>query len=140
MLLNRLQEQGIRLTRQRRIVCEVLEEAAGHLDAAQILEQARQRDERIDRATVYRIIDLLKQQGLLEELDLLHLNGKEHYYEIKNERQHVHLGCPGCGRIQEYKTGLLEELSAEIKKKTGFSPVSMRIEVAAYCPRCGKGR
>jgi Fe2+ or Zn2+ uptake regulation protein len=38
-------------------------------------------DASVDRSTVYRTLDLLKRQGLIDEFDLMHLNGEGHYYE-----------------------------------------------------------
>lgn len=59
-LLDELVSKGIRLTAQRRALIEVIQEARDHLDAGSLLELARKREPIIDRATVYRTIDLLK--------------------------------------------------------------------------------
>jgi Fur family ferric uptake transcriptional regulator len=133
-----LGSRGIRLTRPRRVIWDVLEQAGGHLHAGQILEGARRADARIDRSTVYRTIALLKRHGMVDELDLLHLDGIEHFYELRRPRGHLHVGCPSCGRIVEMQTGLIGQLEAEIKRQTGFVVNSVRIEVAACCPRCRK--
>jgi len=75
-----LAERGIRMTNQRRAILSVIETAHKHLDATQILRKAQKMDASIDRATVYRTLGLLKRQGLIDELDLMHLNGEGHYY------------------------------------------------------------
>lgn len=129
---------GFRLTRPRRVIWDVLEQADGHLHAGQILERARQMDDGIDRSTVYRTIALFKRQGLIEELDLLHLDGSEHFYELRQPRGHLHVGCLRCGRIVEMQTGLIGQLEEEIKRLTGFKVEAVRIEVAACCPNCAK--
>ncbi len=64
-LLQELALRGIRITGQRKILIETIQEAARHLDAATLLELARKRDERINRATVYRTIELLSNSGSL---------------------------------------------------------------------------
>ena len=74
-LQNALLSRGIRLTRQRRIILEIIETAKQHLDAAQILRKAAKVDPDINRVTVYRTLALLKRQGLVDELDLLHVKG-----------------------------------------------------------------
>src|SRR5579872_5411121 len=89
-LLAELVSRGIRLTSQRRAVVEVIQEAHEHLDAASLLERSRQREPNIDRATVYRTLELLKKLRLIDELDLMHLCGEKHYYEAKTERNHAH--------------------------------------------------
>jgi Fur family transcriptional regulator, ferric uptake regulator len=97
-----LGSKGVRVTAQRRAVIEVIQEAREHLDAGTLLELARKRHPKIDRATIYRTIDLLKRLRLVDELDLMHLEGEKHYYEVKTTREHVHLACFRCGRIEEY--------------------------------------
>src|ERR1700744_1114352 len=109
-LLDELVSKGIRLTAQRRVLIEVIQEAREHLDAGSLLELARQREPNIDRATVYRTIDLLKKLRLIDELDLMHLEGEKHYYEVKTRRDHVHLACFRCGRIEEFTSPLFERL------------------------------
>jgi Fur family ferric uptake transcriptional regulator len=52
--------RGIRLTRQRRVILEVMDAAEQHLDVDQILERARKIDSGVHLVTVYRTIDLLK--------------------------------------------------------------------------------
>jgi len=131
-----LREQGLRLTRQRRIVVEALDRAEGHLSARDLLRLARQADPTINRATVYRTLALLKSRGLIDELDLLHLEGVGHFYERRVEGDHAHIGCPGCGRIVEMRTELAQDLARTVTERTGFAPTSIRIEVRALCPAC----
>ena len=71
-------------------------------DAAALLRIARQQDPAIDRATVYRTIALLKNRGLIDELDLMHIEGEKHYYEAKTSRDHCHMACFRCGAVMEY--------------------------------------
>ena len=59
-LLDELVSKGIRVTAQRRALIEVIQEAREHLDAGALLELARKREPNINRATVYRTIEILK--------------------------------------------------------------------------------
>ena len=63
-LQSELMSRGLRMTRQRRTILQVVETAKQHLDASQILRKARKIDAAIDRVTVYRTLSLLKRQGL----------------------------------------------------------------------------
>ena|ERR1022692_3350791 len=87
-LVEELTSKGVRITAQRRALAEIIQEAKEHLDAASLLEQAKKREPSIDRATVYRTIELLKKMRLVDELDLMHLNGEKHYYEVKTRAEH----------------------------------------------------
>jgi Fe2+ or Zn2+ uptake regulation protein len=135
-LLDELTSRGVRLTAQRRALVQIIQDATEHLDAAMILEQARKRELGINRATVYRTIDLLKKLRLVDELDLMHLNGEKHYYEVKPARDHLHLACFQCGRIDEFATPLFEQLKAEISRQTGFQIQVVRMEVGGRCSPC----
>src|SRR6185437_15929222 len=120
-LLNAVEAQGIRLTAQRRALIETIQEATSHLDAANLLKLARERDPNIDRATVYRTLELLKRLGMIDELDLMHLNGEKHYYEVKTRKDHLHLACFHCGKIEEFASPTFEKLKREIAEKNDFS-------------------
>jgi Fur family transcriptional regulator, ferric uptake regulator len=135
-LLEELAAKGVRLTAQRRAVVESIQDAGEHLDASALLTQARIRQPNIDRATVYRTIDLLKRLRLIDELDLMHLKGEKHFYEVKTGRDHVHLACFQCGRIEEFSSIAFEKLKSELATQTGFEVRVTRLEVGGRCRTC----
>src|SRR5258708_34549134 len=96
-LQSQLAGRGIRLTAPRRAILSVIETASKHLDASQILRKSRTVDASLNRSTVYRTLDLLKRQVLIDELDLMHLNAECHYYERKLGSDHIHMACLRCG-------------------------------------------
>jgi Fur family ferric uptake transcriptional regulator len=131
-----VESRGIRLTAQRRALIVAIQEATIHLDAASLLILARKRDPNINRATVYRTIELLKQLGMIDELDLMHLNGEKHYYEVKTEKDHLHLACFECGAIVEFATPAFERLKRQIAEKNEFEIHVIRLEVGGLCGTC----
>lgn len=137
-LLAQLTARGVRMTAQRRILVGIMQESPKHLDAAMLWKVARQKDPEIDRATVYRTIALLKKLGLIDELDLMHLEGEKHYYEPKTSRDHCHMACFRCGAILEYASESFEKLKAEIARESGFQIRVVRLEVGGLCERCRK--
>jgi Fur family ferric uptake transcriptional regulator len=137
-LLQELTLRGVRITEQRKILIETIQASPTHLDAATLLELARRRDSGINRATVYRTLELLKKHRLIDELDLMHLTGEKHYYEAKTTIDHVHLACLRCGRIEEFTSPLFERLKAEINRLNGFQIIVTRLEVGGQCSQCGE--
>lgn len=135
-LLSEVETRGIRMTAQRRALIEAIQNAELHLDAASLLEQARKRDPNINRATVYRTIELLKRLGLIDELDLMHLNGEKHYYEARTQQDHLHLACFECGEIIEFATPAFERLKQQIAAANQFEVQVMRLEVGGLCGVC----
>jgi Fe2+ or Zn2+ uptake regulation protein len=130
--------KGIRLTKQRRVLLQVMETARRHLDAAEILERAQKIDARVTRVTVYRTLDLLKRHGLIDELDLLHLRGDRHFYESHGPRDHIHVACMRCGKVREFESELYEELKRQISRDCGIEITVSRTEVGGLCDDCRK--
>lgn len=136
MLLEELAARHIRLTSQRRLIVNLIQNADRHLDAAALLASARKIDPGVNRATVYRTLALLKRHALVDELDLMHLEGEKHFYEAKRRSEHLHLACFRCGRIMEYVSPRFEQLKGEIAEDTGFSISVTRLEVGGVCAEC----
>lgn len=135
-LQSELGARGIRLTRQRRVLLQVVETARRHLDADEILERAQQIDPNITRVTVYRTIDLLKRHGLIDELDLLHLRGHRHFYESHAAQDHIHVACVHCGKVREFESELYEDLKRQISRDCGIEITVSRTEVGGICSDC----
>ncbi len=135
-LLKELKEHGVRMTAQRRLLVRIIQDSPRHLDAAELLRIAKHEDSGIDRATVYRTIALLKKCGLIDELDLMHLEGEKHYYEAKTNRDHCHIACFQCGAIMEYASRSFQRLKEEIAQQSGFRIGAVRLEVGGICGAC----
>jgi Fur family ferric uptake transcriptional regulator len=136
--MKELAERGIRITAQRRLLVRIIQDSPRHLDVATLLEIAKKQDPNIDRATVYRTIALLKDRGLIDELDLMHIEGEKHYYEAKTNRDHCHMACFRCGAIMEYVSSSFEKLKKEMARESGFQIRVVRLEVGGFCKRCRK--
>lgn len=130
--------RGIRMTEQRRAILSVMETARTHLDASQILRKAQKLDTSVDRSTVYRTLRLLKRQGLIDELDLMHLHGEGHYYERKLNRDHIHMACLRCGKITEFVSDVFEKLKQQVENDCRFRILISRLEIGGYCAACTK--
>ena len=135
-LIKSLSERGIRLTRQRRVILRVMDDAEQHLDVDQILDRAQKIDSGVHLVTVYRTIELLKKYGLIDELDLLHLRGDRHYYETHGPRDHIHVACLKCGKVREFESRLYEQLKSQIERDFKMKVTLARTEVGGYCAEC----
>lgn len=135
-LMEDLLSKGIRMTIQRKVIIETIQEADRHLDAATVLKLARRRDSAIDRATVYRTLQLLKKLRLIDELDLMHLEGEKHFFEVKTTQDHLHLACFNCGAIIEYTSPAFQSLKREITRESGFEIGVIRLEAGGRCKKC----
>ena len=135
-LISRVKVAGLRMTQQRRLLLDLLESADEHLDAETVYRLARQRDPRIHRATVYRTLNTLKKLGLVDELDLMHVTGDRHFYEIRPSVFHIHLVCMRCGAVEEPSGPFWQDLKVRVMHETEFKPEVVRLEMGGTCTAC----
>ena len=131
-----LQKRGVRLTRQRRLLLELIDHSGQHLDAERLFQMAQARDPKLNRVTVYRTLKLLKESGLVDELDLAHFSGDQHFYETRLKQEHAHIICLRCGRVEEFFGEELHQVKNQVKSQFGFEIVFARTEIGGYCSHC----
>jgi Fur family ferric uptake transcriptional regulator len=131
-----LRQRGVRLTRQRRLLLELIDRSGMHLDAESLYRMAREKDAKLNRVTVYRTLKLLKEGGLVDELDLAHFQGDQHYYETRLKQEHAHIICLRCGRVEEFFGEELKILRSQVESQFGFEIRFARTEVGGYCAHC----
>ena len=131
-----LRERGVRLTRQRRLLLELIDRSGLHLDAESLYQMAKEKDAKLNRVTVYRTLKLLKEGGLVDELDLAHLDGEKHYYETRLKQEHAHIICLRCGRVEEFFGEPLQALRGQVESQLGFEIAFARTEIGGYCSHC----
>src|SRR5438874_286573 len=131
-----LSQRGVRLTRQRKILLDLIDKTGEHLDAERLFHMAKEKDPKLNRVTVYRTLKLLKVGGLVDELDLMHQAGEQHYYETRRKEEHAHIICLSCGKVEEFFGEPLQRLRKQIEAHFGFKIVLARTEVGGYCSHC----
>jgi Fur family ferric uptake transcriptional regulator len=124
---------GYRLTGPRRALAELIENYDGHFTAAELEALARERRLGISRATLFRVLDLLTELGVVERLDL---PTGEHAYVPCVRRHHHHVICSCCGRTSEVEDHGVLEAVAEIARQTGYRIESHRLELFGLCRHC----
>jgi Fur family transcriptional regulator, ferric uptake regulator len=124
-----LSQSGIKLTKPRLALLSLLEKEGKPLDAAELSFMLKGR---ADQATVYRILDLLTNKGIILRLEF----GEGKYrYELKKNHHH-HLICQNCDSIEDVEGEYLISLEAQLRKKSGFFVKSHSLEFFGVCKRC----
>lgn len=131
-----LKDKGIRLTRQRQLLLELIDRSGQHLDAETLYKLAHQQDPKLNRVTVYRTLKLLKEGGFVDELDLMHYGGDQHYYETRTKAEHAHIICLRCGKVEEFYGDPLQRLRRQVEDHFGFQVLIARTEIGGYCAHC----
>ena len=126
-----LRAQGRRVTPQRRAIIETLLEDHSHPTAEQVYARVHQDMPDLSPATVYNTLHELENLGVLLKLDL---GLGERRYDVIT-KDHAHLVCLGCGRVQDVPfDGKAPALPLE--HACEFRVVDCRVVFRGYCPAC----
>jgi Fur family ferric uptake transcriptional regulator len=102
------------------------------VDIQEIIKFLRSKDLNTNKTTVYRIIEYLYNNNLLERLDF----GEGKFrYEIK-KGDHHHLICNKCGRIEDITDNFINDFENEILDKRGFQVKKHSLEFFGICKNC----
>lgn len=130
-LVKSLRDKGYKLTPQRHEIIKLLARDLSHPGAGDILKKVRKTVPGISMSTVYYTLDMMKREGLIQELEYYSTDNR---YDI-NVADHINLVCTQCGKITDFM-GDLPPLSGTVEKETGFKPVCMRFEYYGICGDC----
>jgi Fur family ferric uptake transcriptional regulator len=136
-IISALEDAGYRRTAPRRALADLIAERGGHFTAESLLADSRGRDLGIDRATIFRSLDLLADLGLVERLDL---PTGEHAFVTCEPAHHHHIVCSSCGRSTPVEDHGLERVAAAIGRSTGYRVDTHRLELFGTCPSCQRSK
>ncbi|MGY1723375.1 Fur family transcriptional regulator [Blastococcus sp. SYSU DS0533] len=122
-----------RQTRQRTAVLELLDELDGFRSAQDLHSLLRERGDSVGLATVYRALQALVDDGLV---DVLRSGEGEAAYRRCSPVHHHHLVCRACGRTVEVADPPVERWAAKIAAEHGFADVQHELEVFGTCGSC----
>lgn len=127
-IIDRCAAKGLRLTEQRRIIAQVLEESADHPDAELLYARASAVDPKISLATVYRTVRLFDEAGILDKLEFG--DGRARY-EDAERAHHDHLIDLTTGKVIEFVDPEIEALQEKIAARLGYRLKGHRLELFA---------
>jgi Fe2+ or Zn2+ uptake regulation protein len=132
-LQSAIHARGLRATRQRQLVLDVLQHNPGHLDAEAIHDEVKAIDSRISLATVYRTLALLKSLGLVAE----HSLGEDHgHFEATPSAPHYHFTCIKCKRVIEFEAPAVKEIVHGLTEQQGLQVTETHLTLSGYCREC----
>ena len=121
-------QKGMRMTDQRRIIAQVIEQAVDHPDVEELYRRAEARDPRISLSTVYRTLNLFEESGLVTKHDFK--DGRARFEPIPDEH-HDHLIDIRSGKVIEFRNEEIEAIQELIAKRLGYRLVDHRLELYA---------
>jgi len=129
--IDTLRDRGLRLTRPRRIILDVVRATDAHPTAAFVYRRVRRRLPRVSLATVYRNLRMLATEGFLAER--ADVAGKRF---DGNTGPHDHFTCLACGRIYDVPARAEGATRRRLPARTGFEVLDQRTEYYGRCGAC----
>ena len=124
-----------RQTVQSEIIVGTLERMANHPTAEEVYEAVRAEHPGIGRATVFRVLGRLSDEGRIARVRIN--NGADHFDHRTFEHHHVR--CERCGRVDDV---LLEPRGREVdeaaERASGWRISGHTVQFDGVCPECQK--
>lgn len=124
-----------RQTRQRVAVTGALENLDDFRSAQEIHEWLRDAGESVGLTTVYRALQALADDGLV---DVIVRSDGEAVYRQCSTHHHHHLVCRSCRSAVEVEAPTVESWAARVASEHGFTDVSHTVEIFGVCPQCAR--
>ena len=125
-IISRCEAKGLRMTGQRRVIAQALEDSDDHPDVEELYARAAAIDSGISLATVYRTVKLFEEAGLLDKLEFG--DGRARYEDAERDH-HDHLIDINSGEVIEFVDAEIEQLQERIAKKLGYELRGHRLEL-----------
>ncbi len=125
-IIFRCEDQGLRMTDQRRTIATILDSVIDHPDVEELYGRINKVDKSISLATVYRTVKLFEELGILEKLEFG--DGRARYEDADREH-HDHLINVQNGEVIEFVNSDIEKLQEKIAQELGFKLLGHKLEL-----------
>ncbi|RLW56878.1 MAG: hypothetical protein B6D69_00930 [gamma proteobacterium symbiont of Stewartia floridana] len=117
---------GVNLTKQRRIITDVLFERNQHVTADQLFDLVKQTGSRVSKATVYNTLGLFARKGLVREI---FIDASRTFYDSNNSHHH-HFYNVDTGDLIDIKDRLAAHfIEQDLPEGTSMDVVDLVVRV-----------
>jgi len=128
----RLRERGLRVTRPRLAVLEILGEG-GHLEVDEIAERVRHRLDSVSTQAVYDVLGALARAGLARRIEPA---GSPARYEARTGDNHHHVVCRSCGTIRDIDCAVGRAPCLDPGEAADYEIDEAEVTFWGLCPTC----
>ena len=136
-LIHELKTRGVRITPQRAIIFNVIENMSGHVTAEEIFSQVQQVNAYISLATIYRTLELMRELGMVTESNM---GTTTTHYALRTHGTHHHAVCHICGISIELPLDLIEPTVKTLNQSYNFVADANHIVIFGWCENCYDGQ
>jgi Fur family ferric uptake transcriptional regulator len=123
---------NIKMTKQRRVILDVLDTCETHPSADELYEMVRRMLPKISLATVYRNLDALSEAGLVQKLEFA---GCQKRFD-RMTHGHYHIRCSVCGKIEDLPAEPARGIEKKFVPRTDYEITGHKLELIGICPDC----
>lgn len=123
---------GIKVTKQRIAIIEILKKAAAPVTAEDIYGRLENKA-LLNYSTVYRTLNTLSEKGVLIRTGE---PGGKTYFQLKGETHTHELECLVCHKHIKVATCPVDAFSRAVTKETGFVVTEHSLELKGICAQC----
>jgi len=124
--------QAFRMTHQRRVILKHVKSSTTHPTADEVYCAVRRRCRHVSLATVYRNLEVLAEQGLIQKIAFG--EGPRRYDGDPGD--HYHVKCLKCGKVSDVHATLPDGFLEKCTRASDYTIVSHRLEFVGLCPAC----
>ncbi|AEB09734.1 Fur family transcriptional regulator [Desulfobacca acetoxidans] len=129
-----IRSRGLRQTPERQCIVAEIFRKKEHFNVDELFMRLRTQGKKISKASIYRTLPLLKDCGLIREVNFS--DGHWHYEQTYGQPHHCHLRCLCCGAIVEFEEPLMNVVERKLSYTYGYKISKHVLEVQGLCPRC----
>ena len=130
-----LQRDGYRSGGARHAVIDLLGRQDCCLSAQEIFDRLRAEGRTVGIASVYRVLDLLSEKGLIQRVDIGDSTTRFEPAHTGGEHHH-HLVCRDCGKVEAFADEGLEQALRSVEQRSGYAGAGHDVLLRGECGDC----
>lgn len=124
-------------TKQRQEILDLIKgHGESHVSVETLLSDISKKQLNISRATLYRTLDSLTEEGIIKRFFLDGKLGACYQLCEEEDHNHFHLICESCGKMLHLDCDEVESLMGHIEKEHNFKVNSDRVVLYGICEDC----
>jgi len=125
-------KKNLRQTKPRRVILQEIKNLTSHPTADEVYDLVRKRIPRVSLGTIYRNLEILSKEGLIQKLDI---GGTQRRFDGYTDN-HYHFRCIACGQVIDLTTKPLKEIESTIANLSPCEILGHRLELIGLCMTC----
>ncbi len=126
----------MKYSKQRELILNYVLNSHEHPTADKVYKTVKKELPNISLGTIYRNLNQLSESNLIRRIAL---PNKVDRFD-KEQPEHCHLYCNGCGEVVDLNKDLMKSTSNMISKMTDYKMILHNMVFIGICPNCQKER